>query len=96
MMGHEQESQPTVGLMTPTYTGSIATSLRCYLALGCLPRLSFLLHHLLTPGCGYDQRQALKEMSLSTDITLCLSHTCLKCLLLIPSDASHQPVNEQL
>jgi len=37
-----------------------------------------------------------RETSLSTNITLCLSHSCLKCLLLILSDASHQPANEQL
>lgn len=78
------------------YCLSAVTSPRSRPAPGCLPGFSFFLHHLLSPSCRYDQRQALREMSLSTDITLCLSHTCLKCLLLIPSDASHQPANEQL
>lgn len=80
----------------PVHSWSTVTSSRCHTAPGCLPLLSFLLHHLLSPGCWYDQRQALRETSLSTDITLCLSHTCLRCLLLISSDASHQPANEQL
>lgn len=80
----------------PVYSCSMVTFPHCHAAPGCLSRLSFLLHHSLSPGCWYDQRQALRETSLSTDITPCLSHTCLKCLLLIPSDASHQPANEQL
>lgn len=89
---HTRPDDPSV----PVCSRSTLTSLHCRPAPGWLPGLSFLLHHLLCPSCGYDQRQALRETSLSTDITPCLSHTCLKCLLLIPSDASHQPANEQL
>lgn len=99
-MGHERESQLTLGLMTPSAPAH-PHSIRYPLHIAILPLADCPGYPLLRiicclPVVDMTGDKAPRETSLCTDITPCLSHTCLKCLLLIPSDASHQPANERL
>lgn len=72
MMGHEQESELTLGLMTPctrVRSRSAAVSPRRHPALGCLPGRSLPLHHLLSPARGYDHRRPSPPTSRRVSLT---------------------------